>query len=94
MGEDAESRPPSQWHLDLQEAVKSQQSSPRVVVVHLTDIERVVSVDLGFLIRLSKDLSPNGARLIVAANKSAQAAHRILELGPFFDVVSSAEEAL
>ena len=94
MGEDAEERPPSQWHSGLQEAIRSQQTSPRVVVVDLTEMDRIVGVDMGFLVNLSKSLSPSDTRLSVAANEKIREIARLTNLGRFFDVVGSVDEAL
>ena len=57
-------------------------------------MDRIVGVDMGFLITLSKSLLPGHTRLAVAANEKTREIARLTKLARFFDVVGAVDEVL
>ena len=94
MGEDAEERPPSPWHLELQTTIDQQEPMPRCVVVDASTVDRLVSLDLGFLVKLSMVLSETNTKLAVAAQRNTREAARYANLTRYFDLCDSVEDAL
>jgi len=94
IGEDAEPRPPSPWHVELQQAIDRQETSPHSVVIDVTGMAHLVGVDWGFLITLGKRLSQGGTRVAVAATRNNTESARIIRLHDFFDLCGSVDEAL
>ena len=95
MGEDAEQRSASQWHVELRQAIDAQETTPQLVVIDVTRMAWLApGPDLGFLVTLSNQLSQRGTRLAVVGAKNIVEVARIAKLAQFFDVCGSVDEAL
>ena len=95
MGEDAEPRPASRWHVELRQAIDAQETPPQLVVIDVTRMAWLaIGPDFGFLLHLSKQLSQRGTRLAVVGLTNTINAARIGKLTESFDVYSSVDEAL
>jgi len=94
MGEDAARIPPAQWHLDVQRVIEAQDSPFELVVLDLSEMDWLVGQDLGFLIRLSKRVAPEGVDLAVVATERVVKAVRVFPLEEYFRIRSSINDLL
>ena len=85
--------PPSAWHAELERALGACVRPPLRVVVDLSGFDHVVAEDVGFLLRVARQVSGTGGRLTVLA-QPRQARRLALVLADTLPCRTTLEEAL
>lgn len=93
MGEDVQPLQPPSWHIELEQACQALEDRQRHIVIDLSEMDWLVGNDWGFLIRLSRELAPEGIKPIVIVRGRVSGAADLIGVHEYMKIVKSLEEA-
>ena len=93
MGEEPD-LPPAPWHIALEEAIATHDSTALLVVIDVTEMIWLEIFDWAFLLRLHRSLAAKGRKISVVATGRVLTAARIIKIADHFEVGSSLDDAL